>query len=83
MKPERRNFIASKIAFNIKAEAEANEFYFELLEIIPDVDKHIIEGIIKDEMNHAIILGRLLERYTKILPSEFEPLISLKIEENK
>lgn len=73
-----KDYISSRISFNIKAEAEANEFYFELLELVPEEDKDIIKEIIADELNHAIILGKLQEKYSRILPSEFYPLNSLK-----
>ena len=75
---EQLNCIASYIQFNIKAEAEANEYYFKLLNMIADEDKEIIKNIIADELNHAIILGKLQEKYTGVLPSEYLPLISLK-----
>lgn len=73
-----RNVIASKLEFNIKKEADANEYYFELLNLIADEDKNTIKEIISDELNHAIILGKLQEKYSGIVPTEFMPLISLK-----
>ena len=63
---EQKNCITSEIQFNIKAEAEANEFYFKLL------------NKVADELNHAIILGKLQEKYSGILPTEFLPLLNLK-----
>ena len=36
---EQKNCISSEIQFNIKAEAEANEFYFKLLNKVADEDK--------------------------------------------
>lgn len=75
---EQKNCITSEIQFNIKAEAEANEYYFKLLNKVADEDKEIIKEIIADELNHAIILGKLQEKYTAILPTEFSPLLSLK-----
>ena len=65
---EQRNCISSEIQFNIKAEAEANEFYFKLFNKVADEDKETIKGIIVDELNHAIILGKLQEKYSDILP---------------
>lgn len=79
---ERKNYVSSKIEFNIKAEAEASEYYFELLNLVPEEDKPIIKNILADELNHAIILGKLQEKYSGILPSEFYPLNSLKKREN-
>ena len=78
MTTEQKNKIASEIQFNIKAEAEANEYYFNLLNEVADEDKKTIKKIIADELNHAIILGKLQEKYTGILPSEFSSLLSLK-----
>ena len=75
---EQKNCISSEIQFNIKAESEANEFYFKLLNKIADEDKQTIKNIIADELNHAIILGKLQEKYSGILPSEFSPLLSIK-----
>ena len=75
---EQKNCISSEIQFNIKAEAEANEFYFKLLNKVADEDKETIKGIIADELNHAIILGKLQEKYSGILPTEFLPLLNLK-----
>lgn len=75
---EQKNRISSEIQFNIKAEAEANEYYFKLLNNIADEDKQTIKNIIADELNHAIILGKLQEKYSGILPTEFSPLLSIK-----
>lgn len=75
---EQKNKISSSIQFNIKAEAEASEFYFNLLNNVADEDKETIKELIADELNHAIILGKLQEKYSGVLPSEYHPLISLK-----
>lgn len=77
-----KNVIASKIEFNIKKEADANEYYFELLNLIADEDKNTIKEIISDELNHAIILGKLQEKYSGIIPNEFMPLLTLKGSDN-
>lgn len=75
---DEKNLIASEIQFNIKEEAKASEFYFKLLNMVAEEDKETIKGIIADELNHAIILGKLQEKYTGILPSEYSPLLSVK-----
>lgn len=75
---DEKNLIASDIQFNIKEEAQASEFYFKLLNMVAEEDKETIKGIIADELNHAIILGKLQEKYTGILPSEYSPLLSVK-----
>lgn len=49
--------------------------------MVADEDKETIKNIIADELNHAIILGKLQEKYTGILPSEYLSLISLKKKE--
>ena len=79
---ERKNICASKIEFNVKAEADARENYYELLNLVPEEDKDIIKGIIEDELNHSIILQRLQEKYTGVVPSEFEPMNTLKKKED-
>ena len=77
-----KNVIASKIEFNIKKEAEANEYYFELLNLVADEDKDNIKEIISDELNHAIILGKLQEKYSGIIPNEFMAPLTLKGSDN-
>lgn len=78
MSMDERYKVSSKIQFNIKAEAEASEFYFNLINDVADEDKEIIKGLIADELNHTIILGKLQEKYSGVLPSEYQSLISLK-----
>lgn len=78
MDQELKNDICSRIQFNIKEEASASEYYFELLNDIAEEDKQTIKDIIADELNHAIILGKLQEKYSGIYPSEYNSLISLK-----
>lgn len=80
LKQDQRNYISSRLQFNIKAEAEASEFYFELLNDVALEDVKIIQDIIADELNHAIILGKLQEKYSGVLPSEYKPLLTLKKE---
>ena len=75
---ERKNEICSNIQFNISQEADASKFYFELLNQVVDEDKETIKDIIADELNHSIILGKLQEKYSGILPTEFSPLLGLK-----
>ena len=49
-----------------------------LLNKVADEDKETIKGIIADELNHAIILGKLQEKYSGIIPTEFLPSLNLK-----
>lgn len=79
---EQKNCKSSEIQFNIKAEAEAaeaNEFYFKLFNNIADEDKQTIKNIIADELNHAIILSKLQEKYSGMLPTESSPLSIKKV----
>ena len=71
--------IASLIQFNNKAEAEAIEYYTELLKetTISDLevrDKEIISDvineIISDELNHQIKLQKLYTMLTSIEPNK-------------
>ena len=41
---EQKNCISSEIQFNVKAEAEASEFYFKLLNNVADEDKETISA---------------------------------------
>lgn len=75
---EKKNKVSSSLAFNIKAEGEAIEFYYNLLDLVTGYDKDLIKGIIEDEMNHLIILQKILERQSGVLPSEFESVLTLK-----
>lgn len=81
--PFEKNIVTSKIQFNISEEAKAAQFYFELKDIISDEDEKIINEIIGDELDHAITLGRLQEKYSKVYPNSYEELLSLKRKEGK
>lgn len=71
--------IAKELEFNQKAEAEAREYYYNLLKLdLLESDKERIRDIIDDEINHSIILMRLAEKYTCNKPTEYESLLSLK-----
>lgn len=73
-----RNLIAQKIQYNISEEALAAKDYLELKNIICSEDEGIIDEIISDELDHAIILGKLQEKYSRNFPGEFQPLIQLR-----
>lgn len=71
--------IAKELEFNQKAEAEAREYYYNLLKLdLLESDKERIRDIIEDEINHSIILMRLAEKYTENKPSEYESMLELK-----
>lgn len=70
------------IEFNEKAEAEAREYYYELIELMEETiyqkDIAIIEEIISDEIDHSIKLMRLAEKYSQVNPNEYEKILDLK-----
>lgn len=78
-----KDYVTSQIQFNISEEAKASQFYFDLKRIVAPEDEKIIDEIIGDELDHAITLGRLQEKYSKIYPNSYEGLIDLKRKEGK
>lgn len=83
MSKEEKLKVGSKIQFNISEEAKASEFYFELKQIISEEDEKIIDEIIGDELDHAITLARLQEKYTNVFPNSYFKLTSLPRKEQK
>lgn len=62
--------LASKIAFNMKAESEAIEFYNELLTYdLTDEDRKQIEEFISDEKNHLQGLSEMVTHYDGDIPT--------------
>lgn len=70
--------ITSIIEKNNKEELKAIEDYYKLLAIIPIEFKKDIEDIISDELNHSIILSKIVESITHIYTSEYESFNSIK-----
>jgi rubrerythrin len=60
--------LCAEIEKNIKAEADAREQYYNLLDVLGDIpeDVKIIEEIISDELNHTQQLEKLLKKYSTI-----------------
>lgn len=83
MTTDNKNCVASEISFNLKAESEATEYYYKLINMVADEDKDKIKEIISDELDHMIILGKLNEKYSGVLPNEYNPLIYVKKKEGK
>lgn len=73
--------ILQLIEENEKKEAEAREFYYKLLEVIPNQYKSIVNEIISDEIDHSIKLMQIAENISKNLPKEYKSINSLKVKE--
>ena len=70
--------ILELIEVNEAKEAEAREFYYKLLEIIPEEYEKVIREIISDEIDHSIKLMRIAEKMTGIKPKEYEEILKLR-----
>lgn len=73
--------ILELIELNEAKEAEAREYYYKLLAIIPEKFKNIINEIIQDEIDHSIKLMRIAEILSNNNPTEYEKILNLKKEE--
>ena len=71
------NEILELIELNEAKEAEAREYYYKLLEIIPEKYKKVIAEIISDEIDHSIKLMRIAEAISGNKPNEYEKILSL------
>ena len=78
-----RDYVASQIQFNISEEAKASQFYFDLKRVVSKEDEKIIDEIIGDELDHAITLARLQEKYSRVYPNSYEHILNLKRKEDK
>lgn len=59
--------LAELIEKNIKGEADARMMYYELLQYLEDEkDVEVLEEIISDELNHTMLLNKMLKKYSKI-----------------
>lgn len=64
---------------NLEEEAKAVKNYYYLLNTeLQESDKEKIKEIIRDELDHQIILQKLNEKYSKIYPAEFSAFNKLK-----
>lgn len=78
-----KDYVASQLQFNISEEAKASQFYFDLKRIVSKQDEKVIDEIIGDELDHAITLARLQEKYSSVYPNSYEPVLDLKRKEGK
>ena len=77
------NEVLQLIEVNESKEADARDYYYKLLEIIPDKYKDAIKEIISDEIDHSIKLMRIAEVLSKNNPVEYDKIIKLKKLEQK
>lgn len=77
------NEVLQLIEVNESKEADARDYYYKLLEIIPDKYKDAIREIISDEIDHSIKLMRIAEVLSKNNPVEYDKIIKLKKLEQK
>ena len=77
------NEVLQLIEVNESKEADARDYYYKLLEIIPDKYKDAIREIISDEIDHSIKLMRIAEVLSKNNPVEYDKIIKLEKLEQK
>lgn len=71
------NEVLQLIEVNESKEADARDYYYKLLAIIPDKYKDAIKEIISDEIDHSIKLMRIAEVLSKNKPVEYDKIINL------
>ena len=71
------NEVLQLIEVNESKEADARDYYYKLLEIIPDKYKDAIREIISDEIDHSIKLMRIAEVLSKNNPVEYDKILNL------
>lgn len=71
------NEVLQLIEVNESKEADARDYYYKLLAIIPDKYKDAIKEIISDEIDHSIKLMRIAEVLSKNNPVEYDKIINL------
>ena len=77
------NEVLQLIELNESKEADARDYYYKLLAVIPDKYKDAIREIISDEIDHSIKLMRIAEVLSKNNPVEYDKIIKLKKLEQK
>jgi len=66
-----KNFeLISVLEENLAGEAEARQYYYELMEILPEEDHPVIKEILSDELNHSERLKELIFKYSGIAPAK-------------
>ena len=71
------NEVLQLIEVNESKEADARDYYYKLLAVIPEKYKDVINEIISDEIDHSIKLMRIAERLSKNKPIEYDKIINL------
>lgn len=75
--------ILALIELNEAKEADAREYYYQLLDSLQGSKyEEKIKEIISDEINHSIILMRIAEDISKIKGNEYQSILELKKEGN-
>lgn len=77
------NELLELIELNEAKEAEAREYYYKLLEFMPEKYKNVIYEIISDEIDHSIKLMRIAEAITGVKPNEYIELLKINKKEEK
>lgn len=71
------NEVLQLIEVNESKEADARDYYYKLLAVIPEKYKDVINEIISDEIDHSIKLMRIAETLSKNKPIEYDKIINL------
>lgn len=71
------NEVLQLIELNESKEADARDYYYKLLAVIPEKYKDVINEIISDEIDHSIKLMRVAEALSKNKPMEYDKILNL------
>ena len=71
------NEVLQLIELNESKEADARDYYYKLLAVIPEKYKDVINEIISDEIDHSIKLMRIAETLSKNKPIEYDKILNL------
>lgn len=71
------NEVLQLIELNESKEADARDYYYKLLAVIPEKYKDVINEIISDEIDHSIKLMRIAESLSKNKPIEYDKILNL------
>ena len=71
------NEVLQLIELNESKEADARDYYYKLLAVIPEKYKDVINEIICDEIDHSIKLMRIAEALSKNKPIEYDKILNL------
>ena len=77
------NEVLQLIELNESKEADARDYYYKLLAVIPEKYKDVINEIISDEIDHSIKLMRIAEALIRNKPAEYDKILNLgKVKNN-